>query len=130
MFKYSSSACPENAHPELTMFFGPMAVVEMWLPVMSAAVDWNAKIIEIVTDAQRHWLDFANRRLAANMALPQDLGTCRSLGNVSIVYADFFQKAITDYQMQFSEIVKPDDQADSATETDLRYANTSAGWTT
>jgi hypothetical protein len=42
------------------------------------------------------------------------------------VYADFFQNAISDYQIQFAEMVKPDDQGGSATKTDIRYANTSA----
>jgi hypothetical protein len=124
MFKSSPHAYPENASPELTFFLGPMVAIEMWLPVMCAVVDWNTDIIERVTHSQREWLDLANRRFAAYMAVPQYLGSCRSFENVCSVYADFFQKAVTDYQKPFAEVVKPDIRADSAA--DIHYANISA----
>jgi hypothetical protein len=58
----------------------------MWLPVMRAAAEWNANILEIVTGSRREWLDFANRRLAAYTALPQDIATCRSY-RIGFVYS-------------------------------------------
>jgi hypothetical protein len=90
-----------------------------------ARVCWNAKIIEIVTDAQREWLQFTNWRLVAYMALPQDLGTCRSFPEVCSVYTEFFHKAVVDYQKHFADIVKPDGDTVGAINADLHYANTS-----
>jgi ABC-type nitrate/sulfonate/bicarbonate transport system substrate-binding protein len=49
MFKYSPSARAENADPDVAMLFGSMDAFEIWLPVLSAAVELNGKFFEIVT---------------------------------------------------------------------------------
>jgi hypothetical protein len=127
MFIYLPSARAESARPDFARFFGPMEALQSSLPVLSAAAEWNGKIFGIVWTLNEEWLDFANRRLAAHMALPQDLGACNSLQDVCSVYADFLEKAVTDYQKQFAEIAKPDVQAVSAPISDIHYASTSAG---
>jgi hypothetical protein len=125
MVKSMPSAHPENTNVDLTLSFVPMVAMEMWLPVMSAAVEWHAKIFGIVTDTQCEWLDFANRRLAAHMALSQHLGACRSFQQAGSVYAEFFQIAATDYRKRFGEIAKPDAQALGGTRHDIHLASTS-----
>jgi hypothetical protein len=87
------SSCPENANLDLTLYFGAMDALEMWLPAMSTAPECNAKIFEIVTALNRDWLDLAARRLAAYAALPHQFGTCRSFGGLCTLYADFLQRA-------------------------------------
>jgi hypothetical protein len=37
--------------------------------------------------------DFVNRRLAANMALPQQVAACKTTDEMQKVYAEFFQQA-------------------------------------
>ena len=122
MSRYSPFARPENADPSLAMFSGPMDAIEMWVPVWRAAAQWNANFFEIVTGSRREWLDFANRRLAAYTALPQDIATCQSYQNVCIVYADFLQTAVADYQKLFTALVKPD----RAVSAEMQYANRAA----
>ena len=118
----SLSTLPVNADPAFAMFFEPTAAIETWLPVMRAAVEWQSNIFEMVTDSQREWFDFANRRVKACTALPQDLGGCESYQNVCIVYADFFQTAVADYQKLFTALVKPD----RAVSAKMQYANRAA----
>jgi hypothetical protein len=73
MFKYSFDLV-KNVDPELAIFLLPKHAIDVWLTAMSAAIEWNAKLFEVVTGAQRAWLDFAIRRSAAHMALQRDLG--------------------------------------------------------
>src|ERR671923_1779064 len=101
----SPSTLPVNADPAFAMFFEPTAAIETWLPVMRAAAEWQTNIFEMVTDSQREWFDFANRRVKAYTALPQDLAGCEPYQNVCVVYANFFQNAVTDYQKFFTNIV-------------------------
>jgi hypothetical protein len=92
VFKYSPSARAENANSDLRLFFRPMVAIDIWLSAMSVAVEWNGKILKIVTTLNKDWLDLANRRLAAYMALPQYLGACRSYQAVYSVYAEFSRR--------------------------------------
>ena len=113
----------ESATAHSTMFYGPIEAVQTWLPVMSAAAEWNGKIFEIAAAANQHWLDFTSRRLAASAALPQHFSACNSFQDVCRIYADFLQKAVADYH---AEIVKRDVRAVNAVEAELHCATPSA----
>jgi hypothetical protein len=54
MFTYSSDR-PEDANAELATFFVPVNAIDLLLPVISAAHEWNAKIFGA-------WFDLAIRR--------------------------------------------------------------------
>jgi hypothetical protein len=70
MFKYSSNR-PENVDPQLSMFLLPTYAIDVWSPVMSAGLEWNAKIFDAVTAAQRAWLDFAVGSVHGSAAGPR-----------------------------------------------------------
>ena len=106
MFKYSFDLV-KNVDPELAIFLLPKHAIDVWLTAMSAAIEWNARIFEVVTGAQRAWLDFAIRRSAAHMGLQRDLGACRSYEDLYTVYDDFFHDAVADYQKRFAPDPRP-----------------------
>jgi hypothetical protein len=116
MFKYSPSARAENADPDAAMFFGSMDAIEIWLPVLSAAVELNGKYFEIVTTLSNAWLNTVSRQLAEHMTLHQQLGSCTSFQDFWGVYADYFQKATNDYH---AEIVRRDGGAFTRTKAEL-----------
>jgi hypothetical protein len=108
MFDYAHTARAESTNPKTTMFIAPIEIFQMWLPAMSAAVNCNGKMFETVATLHKEGLDFVSQRWVADMALSQDLSTCRSFLDVCSVYADYFQQAVADYQRQFAEIENPD----------------------
>ena len=124
MVNYAPSA--QSTNPNFTMFIAPAEIFQMWLPAMSAAVNCDAKMFEMVATLHKAGLDFVSRRWVADMALPQDLSTCRSFLDVCGVYADFLQQAVADYQTQFAELVEPDARGAGAATTERHLASPSA----
>jgi hypothetical protein len=107
MLENSPSARAESANSNYTIFFGPIEAVQVWLPVISAALEWNGKMIGMATTLNQEWLDVISRRLSENMAVPQYLCTCKSFHDVCSVYVGFFEKAIIDYPKDFVEAGSP-----------------------
>jgi hypothetical protein len=73
MLNDSPSARAESAKLNSTMFFEPMEAIQMWLPVVSAALDYHGKIFEIFATLNRQWLE---------------------------IYTDFLQEPLTDYRSE------------------------------
>jgi hypothetical protein len=55
--------------------------------------DMNGKLLQGVAASTKEWGDFLNRRLAANMALPQRVAACKTADEMQKVYAEFFKEA-------------------------------------
>jgi hypothetical protein len=62
-------------------------------PSIAMMTDMNGKLLEGVAASTEEWGDFLNRRLAANMALPQQVAACKTVDEMQKVYAEFFQEA-------------------------------------
>ena len=54
--------------------------------------DMNGKLLEGVAASTKEWGNFLNRRLAANMALPQQVAACKTADEMQKVCSEFFQK--------------------------------------
>jgi hypothetical protein len=54
----------------------------------------------------RQWTGFVTQRLQEDAALVHRLASCSNPLDVIGVYSDFFQKALTDYQREFTEMMK------------------------
>jgi hypothetical protein len=106
MLEKSSSARGQNADLNTLMFSAPMEALQFWQPVMSAAVEWNGRIFEVVTTLNKVWLDLVNRRFEQDMALQQHLWGCKTLEDVWGVCNEYSQKAVNDYQRGFAEIAR------------------------
>jgi hypothetical protein len=62
-------------------------------PPLTVMTDVNGKLFEGITAVAKEWSDFLNRRLAASMALPQQVAACKTTNEMHKVYADFFRQA-------------------------------------
>jgi len=62
-------------------------------PSVAMVADMNGKLLEGVTASTKEWGDFLNRRLAANMALPQQVAACKTADEMQKVCSEFFQEA-------------------------------------
>jgi len=62
-------------------------------PSVAMVADMNGKFLEGAAASTKEWGDFLNRRLAANMALPQQVAACKTADEMQKVCSEFFQEA-------------------------------------
>src|SRR3990172_6578224 len=75
-------------------------------PLLGGIQAWNGACGNAATAVGREWLDFLNRRMREDLALPERLASCRGFDEAWQVYAAFWQKAVQDYQQELSELVR------------------------
>src|ERR1700694_714204 len=95
MAKSSASTATIEAGSRQTsmMPFGLDMLTAMTQPPLTVMTDMNGKLFEGITAFAKEWGDFLNRRLAANMALPQQVAACKTTDEMQKVYAEFFHQA-------------------------------------
>jgi hypothetical protein len=94
MAKSSTSTDSTDRGSQQTMMpFGFDMLTAMTHPPLTVMTDMNGKLFEGITAFAKEWGDFLNRRLAANMALPQQVAACKTTDEMQKVYAEFFQQA-------------------------------------
>lgn len=102
----SSNGRAEFAFPPMMMPFGFEAFMEFHRPALAAAAQMNGKVYDGIAAMNKNWVGFVNRRLKEDLALPQQLATCKSMQDMYSVYNDFFQTACADYQAGFEQMSK------------------------
>ena len=75
-------------------------------PPLTVMTDMNGKLFEGFTAFAKEWGDFLNRRLAANMALPQQVAACKTTDEMQKVYAEFFQQASVQCLQEVEQMTK------------------------
>ena len=100
----SSNGRAEFGFPPMVMMpFGFEALMEFNRPALAAAAQMNGKVYDGIAAMNKNWVGFVNRRLKEDLALPQQLATCKSMQDMYSVYNDFFQRAYADYQAEFEQ---------------------------
>lgn len=78
----------------------------LWNPMLSGMQAWNGACGKAAAAVSREWADFLNRRMKEDIALPQRLASCGGLNEAWQMYAEFWQKAMQDYQQEFTELAR------------------------
>ena len=86
--------------------FGFDMLAAMTQPPLTVMTDMNGKLFEGITAFAKEWGDFFNRRLAANMALPQQVAACKTTDEMQKVYAEFFQEASVQCLKEVEQMTK------------------------
>lgn len=81
-------------------------LMELNRPALTAMAEMNGKVYENVSTLNKTWVSFVNRRLKEDLAVPQQLASCKNLQDMMGVYRGFFQNAISDYQAELEELSK------------------------
>jgi hypothetical protein len=92
--------------PPFMQQFGLEAFMELNRPALAAMAQMNGKVYENIASMNKSWVAFVNRRLKEELAVPQQLASCKTVQEMYGVYADFFQTAVADYQAEFEEMSK------------------------
>lgn len=86
------------------------ATIEAWMnfnrPMLTAWTELNGKLIEQATKANHEWLGFLGRRMNEDMALSKRFMECKSLQDVVALYSEFFQRAQKQYQDEFQNLAR------------------------
>jgi hypothetical protein len=90
----------------LGMPFGFDALMEMNRPALAAVADFNGRIYENLVEMNKEWTAFITRRLKEDLAMPQQLASCKTMQDMYGVYTDFFQKAVAQYQAEFTQMAR------------------------
>jgi hypothetical protein len=92
--------------PPVMLPFGLEAFMELNRPALAAMAQMNGKVYENIATMNRTWVEFVNRRLKEDLAVPQQLAACKTVQEMYGVCADFFQTAVADYQSEFEQMSK------------------------
>jgi len=102
----TSNGRADTGAPPMMMPLGFEAFMEMNRPALAAMAQVNGRFYDGIAALNKNWAAFVNRRLKVDLAVPQQLATCKTVQEMYGVYADFFQTAYADYQSEFEQITK------------------------
>jgi hypothetical protein len=94
-----------GAGKEANTFHWPLRPV-LSTPLFSVLTDINGKLLETVAGAQKEWAEFMHRRVEEDIAVSQQLLSCRSLGDVQQIYSQYLLTALEQYQEQSKRTVQ------------------------
>lgn len=81
-------------------------LMELNRPALSAMAEMNGKVYENLSTLNKTWVAFVNRRLKEDLAVPQQLASCKTVQDMFGVYRGFVENAMADYQAEFEELSK------------------------
>ncbi len=96
----------ETGFPPMMMPFNFESLMELNRPALTAMAQMNGKVYDGLATMNKNWVAFINRRLKEDLAMPQQLATCKTVQDMYGVYAEFLQNACADYQSEFEQMTK------------------------
>lgn len=96
----------ETGFPPMMLPFNFESFMELNRPALNAMAQMNGKVYDGLAAMNKNWIAFINRRLKEDLAVPQQLASCKSVQDMYGVYAEFFQNACSDYQTEFEQMTK------------------------
>jgi len=106
MAEKSSNGRAELSFPPMTVPFNFETLMELNRPALTAMAQMNDKVYDGIAAINKNWAAFVNRRLKEDLAMPQQLASCKTVQDMYGVYAEFFQTACADYQSSFEQMTK------------------------
>jgi len=102
----SSNGRAEPSFPPMPIPFNFETLMELNRPALAAMAQVNDKVYDGIAAINKNWAAFLNRRLKEDLAVPQQLASCKTVQDMYGVYAEFFQNACADYQSSFEQMTK------------------------
>ena len=75
-------------------------------PLFAVLTDINGKLLESVASAQKDWAEFVHRRVKEDIAVSQQLVSCKSLGDVQQICSQYVRTAFEHYREQSERAVQ------------------------
>jgi Phasin protein len=75
-------------------------------PLFAVLTDINGKLLESVASAQKDWAEFVHRRVKEDIAVSQQLASCKSLGDMQQICSQYVRTAFEHYREQSERAVQ------------------------
>ena len=75
-------------------------------PLFAVLTDINGKLLESVASAQKDWAEFVHRRVKEDIAVSQQLVSCKSLGDMQQICSQYVRTAFEHYREQSERAVQ------------------------
>jgi hypothetical protein len=75
-------------------------------PLLAVLADINGKLLESAASAQKDWAEFVHRRVKEDIAVSQQLMSCKSLGDMQQVCSEYMRTAFEHYREQSERAVQ------------------------
>ena len=102
----TSNGRADFGFPPMMLPFNFESLMELNRPALNAMAQMNGKVYDGLATQNKNWVAFINRRLKEDLAVPQQLASCKTVQDMYGVYAEFFQNACSDYQSELEQITK------------------------
>ena len=80
----------------------PMRTTQLF----AVLTDINGKLLESVAGAQKDWAEFVQRRIKEDIAVSQQLVSCKSLGDMQQICSQYVRTAFEHYREQSERAVQ------------------------
>src|SRR3984893_2573941 len=92
--------------PDSVPFFDFAGLVEMSRNTLTETAKLNSKLSTTLQALGKEWTQFVGARLHEDSQLLQALGECRELPNMQRAYAQFWEKALSQYEEETQRLVR------------------------
>ena len=83
---------------------GIAPMLNVFNPLTACAYFWRKSAFELGSGVTESWLRFAGDRWLKDLELPQLIASCRTPGDLSVAFSEFWQTAAKDYSAQLNQI--------------------------
>ena len=83
---------------------GIASLLNVRMPTAACLESCNAAAYRASDEIVQSWLRFVGDRLAKDSAFPQQLASCHTVNDFSVVYGQFWQQAAMDYTRELAAI--------------------------
>jgi Phasin protein len=92
--------------PALMAPLGFESWMDMSRPALTALADLNVRVYENLAAMNKEWTGYIDRRLKEDLAMPQQIASCKSVPEMYGVYFEYFQKAVAHYQEELEQLAR------------------------
>lgn len=85
---------------------GIFPLLSAWSPAADKFGAWNLKAQHASEEIAQGWFKFLSDRVAKDIALPEQLTTCKTMNDVYLVYSQFWQQTAKDYASEYTAVTR------------------------
>lgn len=105
MADLTGNGAKESGH-QAASSMGLQAIMEMQRPAAQTMLEMNRRLYDGMIEINKEWTSFVNGRLKEDLAVPKQLAACKSMQDMLGVYADYVERACSQYQSGFEQMAK------------------------
>ena len=106
MADLTGNGAKEDRHQPGSSPVGLQASMEMQRPAAQTMLEVNRRLYDGIIEINKEWTSFVNGRLKEDLAVPKQLAACKSMQDMLGVYAEYVERACSQYQSGFEQMAR------------------------